>query len=119
MVRPIDWLTVLLSASSELLEESGYTVLEASDGLEALEIARQHKGPIHLLLTDVVMPRMSGPALAKPAAVLHPELKVLYMSGYTGHSDVGRALLSAESELLQKPFTRDALLRKMREMLGV
>ena len=109
----------LRKMTHELLEESAYTVLEASDGLEALEIAQQHKGPIHLLLTDVVMPRMGGPALAKPAAVLHPELKVLYMSGYTGHSDVGRALLSAESELLQKPFTRDALLRKIREVLGV
>ena len=109
----------LRKMTRELLEKSGYTVLEAGDGLEALEIGQQHKGPIHLLLTDVVMPRMGGPALAKSAAVLHPELKVLYMSGYTGHSDAGRALLSAESELLQKPFTRDALLRKMREMLGV
>ena len=103
----------------ELLEQSGYTVLEASDGLEALEIAWQHKGPIHLLLTDVVMPRMSGPALAKPAAALHPELKVLYMSGYTGYSYVSQGLVSSESELLQKPFTRDTLLRKIREVLGV
>ena len=77
----------LRKMTCELLVDSGYTVLEASDGLEALEIAQQHKGSIHLLLTDVVMPRMSGPALAKPAADLHPELKVLYMSGYTGYSD--------------------------------
>ncbi|MBZ5698152.1 MAG: PAS domain S-box protein [Acidobacteriia bacterium] len=109
----------LRKMTHELLEQSGYTVLEASDGLEALEIAWQHKGPIHLLLTDVVMPRMSGPALAKPAAALHPELKVLYMSGYTGYSYVSQGLVSSESELLQKPFTRDTLLRKIREVLGV
>jgi PAS domain S-box-containing protein len=109
----------LRKMTCELLVESGYTVLEAGDGLEALEIAQRHKGPIHLLLTDVVMPRMGGPALAKPAAVLHPELKVLYMSGYTGYSSDNQALVNSASELLQKPFTRDVLLRKIREMLGV
>jgi CheY-like chemotaxis protein len=103
----------------ELLVESGYAVLAASDGFEALEIARQHKGPIHILLTDVVMPRMGGPALVKPLLVLQPEIKVLYMSGYTGYADVDRALVSSESELISKPFTRDTLLRKIQDMLRV
>jgi two-component system, cell cycle sensor histidine kinase and response regulator CckA len=101
----------------DLLLESGYAVLEASDGLEALKIAQQHKGPIGLLLTDVVMPRMGGPALAKPLVALHPEVKVLYMSGYAGYSDSGWALGSSESELLPKPFARDTLLRKVREIM--
>jgi len=69
----------LRKMTHELLVESGYAVLEARDGLAALEIAHQHKGPIHLLLTDVVMPRMSGPALAKPMAVMYPEKSALYV----------------------------------------
>lgn len=109
----------LRKMTRDLLVENGYAVLEASDGLEALEIAQHHKGPIGLLLTDVVMPRMGGPALAKPLVVLHPEVKVLYMSGYAGYSDAARALVNSESELLPKPFTRDILLRKIREMLEV
>ena len=108
----------LRKMTRELLVENGYEVLEAGDGVEALEIARQRKGPIHLLLTDVVMPRMGGPALAQPLAVLHPEVKVLYLSGYTGHTGHGPERVNFASELLPKPFTRDALLRKVRERLG-
>jgi CheY-like chemotaxis protein len=103
----------------EVLQVRHFTVLEAIDGLEALEIARQHKGPIHLLLTDVVMPRMGGPALAKQLAIQHPDMKVLYMSGYTGSSTSVQGLVSSGAQFLQKPFTRATLFSKLREVLGV
>lgn len=97
------------------LEQDGYTVLEAGDGKKAIEIAEQHGGPIHLLLTDVVMPEMNGPALAGRFAQAYPESKVVYMSGYSDFSR--RGLLDAEAILLPKPFTRDALLSKLHEVL--
>jgi PAS domain S-box-containing protein len=99
-----------------LLADSGYAVLEAECPDKAIEIARQHSGPIHLLLTDVIMPGMNGPALARNLAPLRPEMRVLYMSGYTGftHPDI----LDSEAPLLPKPFTREALLRKLHEELA-
>jgi two-component system, cell cycle sensor histidine kinase and response regulator CckA len=99
-----------------LLEQSGYTVVEASDGSQALEIARQHADPIHLVLTDVVMPGMNGPALAQGLSSIHPEAKVLYTSGYSGNvgSPTG---IPAGASLLQKPFARVKLLGKLRELL--
>jgi CheY-like chemotaxis protein len=109
----------LRELTRDLLLQSGYAVLEASDGLEALAIAQQHKGSIHLVLTDVVMPRMGGLALAKQLGILQPEVKVLYMSGYSGYSAASQGLANSELELLQKPFTRNTLTRKVREMLRV
>jgi two-component system cell cycle sensor histidine kinase/response regulator CckA len=103
--------------TGEILQESGYTVLKARNGLEALEVAQRYEGTIHLLLTDVVMPKMGGPALAKQLAVLRPEMKLLYMSGYTRGSVVTQELAESGSGLLQKPFTRDTLVRKAREVL--
>jgi len=105
----------LRTLTRDALLESNYTILEASDGLEALEIARQHKGPIHLLLTDVVMPRMSGPALAKQLAIQNPEVKVLFMSGYTGNTYKNESVEAAS--ILRKPFTRRDLNEKVREVL--
>ena len=105
----------LRTLTRDVLLESNYTILEASDGLEALEIARQHKGPIHLLLTDVVMPRMSGPALAKQLAIQNPEVKVLFMSGYTGNTYKNESVEAAS--ILRKPFTRRYLNEKVREVL--
>jgi PAS domain S-box-containing protein len=105
----------LRTLTRDVLLESNYTILEASDGLEALEIARQHKGPIHLLLTDVVMPRMSGPALAKQLAIQNPEVKVLFMSGYTGNTYKNESVEAAS--ILRKPFTRRDLNQKVREVL--
>jgi two-component system cell cycle sensor histidine kinase/response regulator CckA len=102
-----------------LLAESSYTVLEAGEGAQALEIAHQHQGTIHLLLTDVVMPRMSGKVLAEKMALLHPDTKVLFMSGYTEHAVTAHGVLEAGTFLLQKPFTRDALKRKVREVLDM
>jgi CheY-like chemotaxis protein len=101
----------------ELLEESGYSVLEANNGSEALEIARQYEETIHLLLTDVVMPKMGGPALAKQLTILRPETRVLYMSGYTGSSAFAQELAESGPGLLQKPFTREKLTRNVREVL--
>jgi CheY-like chemotaxis protein len=97
----------------QILEQSGYTVLEVGDGAQALEIARQHNEPIHLLLTDVVMPGMNGPTLAQSLSSIHPEAKVLYTSGYSGNAGA----LPAGSNLLQKPFARAKLLGKLRELL--
>ncbi|PYU23931.1 MAG: hybrid sensor histidine kinase/response regulator [Acidobacteria bacterium] len=99
-----------------LLKNSGYTVLEAGDGDEALTLAGQYKPPIHLLLTDMIMPGMNGPAVAGKLASLHPEAKVLFMSGYTGF--VSRGLIDPHAVLVSKPFTREELLRKIEQVLG-
>ena len=107
----------LRTLTHTLLEHRGYTVLDAKEGTHAFQVAQQHSGPIHLLLTDVVMPGMDGPKVAAQITQLHPETKVLYMSGYTGFSATGSGLLEVGMHLLQKPFTRDALLRKVREVL--
>jgi PAS domain S-box-containing protein len=109
----------LRALTRDLLERSDYQVLEASSGDHALEVAERHGGPIHLLLTDVVMPGMNGAALAANLAPLHPEMKVLFMSGYTGGFATQIGLLGAGAKVLQKPFSRDALLRKLREVLEV
>ncbi|HLF49549.1 MAG TPA: ATP-binding protein, partial [Methylomirabilota bacterium] len=101
----------------EILKTLGYTVLEARRPEEALQIADQRPGPIHLLLTDVIMPGMSGPTLAGRLLSGRPGLKVLYMSGYTDGSIVQHGVLAAGTALLQKPFTLDALARKVREAL--
>jgi len=101
----------------EILEMSGYVVLEARHGAEALEVSNQHPGVIHLLVTDVVMPQMSGRELAQRLATLRPELKVLYMSGYTDDAIVRHGVLAAGIAFLSKPFTPDALALKVREVL--
>lgn len=108
----------LRKLTCEMLLENHYTVLEASNGFEAHEIAQLHEGPIHLLLTDVVMPRISGPSLAKSLMARNPNMKVLYMSGYMNSSVVQELAISG-SEFLQKPFMSDTLTRKVREILGV
>jgi PAS domain S-box-containing protein len=101
----------------EILEMSGYAVLEARHGAEALEVSNQHAGPIHLLVTDVVMPQMSGRELAQRLATLRPDVKVLYMSGYTDDAIVRHGVLASGIAFLSKPFTPDALALKVREVL--
>jgi len=102
---------------SRALRESGRHVLEARNGKEALHIHGQHKSPIHLLLTDVVMPEMGGRVLAERLAVDHPSLKVLFMSGYTENAIVHHGELDRDIAFIQKPFTPEALTRKVREVL--
>jgi PAS domain S-box-containing protein len=101
----------------EYLEMSGYAVIEAEDGHTALELAAMHAGPIHLVLTDVVMPGISGRELAERIVNIRPGIKVLYMSGYTDQAIVHHGILGSEGVLLQKPFTLATLAAKLREVL--
>jgi two-component system cell cycle sensor histidine kinase/response regulator CckA len=103
--------------SRNLLERSGYTVMEAQNGEDALRVVEQHKGTIHLLLTDVVMPGISGRELAKKLVYQRPELRVVYMSGYTGQAVGDNEILGKRSYFLQKPFSRESLTQKVREAL--
>jgi two-component system cell cycle sensor histidine kinase/response regulator CckA len=102
----------------EYLETSGYTVLDACDGASALELAREHKGPIHALITDVVMPGLSGRDLGMQIAKMRPGIKVMYMSGYTDQSMFRSGILDKGAELLQKPFGMATLASKLREVLS-
>ncbi len=108
---------VVREMAMEILVECGYAVLEAKDGTEALQLARQHAGEIHLMLTDVVMPRMSGRELAEQLALFRPEVKVLYMSGYTDDAIVHHGVLDEGTAFIGKPFTMEALAKKVRETL--
>ena len=101
----------------EILEVSGYTVLQACDPLEAVVMAERHPGPIHLLLTDVIMPRQSGRALVERLRPLRPEMQVLYMSGYTNEAIVRHGVLDPDTLFIQKPFTPDALGHRVRAAL--
>jgi PAS domain S-box-containing protein len=100
-----------------ILESRGYSVLLAADAREALSWCERHPGPIHLFLTDVVMPGMSGQDLATLATRLRPRLKVLYMSGYTDHDVLDHGVLDSGAAFLRKPFTPEILLAKIREVL--
>ncbi|OGK76843.1 MAG: hypothetical protein A2X52_17170 [Candidatus Rokubacteria bacterium GWC2_70_16] len=102
----------------ETLEAGGYRVLEAASPHEALRLAQEHDGPIHLIVSDVVMPEMSGRALVDRLAALRPDARVLYMSGYTENAIVHQGVLDPSIAFLQKPFTPGALARKVREVLG-
>ena len=99
------------------LKENGYQVLTAADGADAQQIAAQNRGPIHLLLTDVVMPGINGRVLAERLASRHPAMKVLYMSGYTDSFIAGHGVLEEGIHLLHKPFSEEVLMRKIRELL--
>jgi len=107
----------LRNLALKALQGYGYRALEAQDGEDALRVSGSHEGPIQLMLTDVVMPRMSGRELAERLQPLHPEMKVLYMSGYTDNAIVNHGVLDSEIAFLQKPFTPERLARKVREVL--
>jgi PAS domain S-box-containing protein len=100
-----------------VLERSGYTVLEARSGEEALLMAEQHAGSIHLLLTDVVMPGINGPKLAELLHASRPQVRVLYVTGYTENAVVHRGLLDNDLAFMQKPFTVESLTRRVRRIL--
>ena len=107
----------LRKLATRVLEPAGYTVLEAATGEEALRLLERYEEPVHLLLSDVVMPGMSGRHLAEQLAQTHSGMKVLYMSGYTSDTIVRHGVMEAQMPFLNKPFTAAALLRKVREVL--
>ena len=117
--------TVLLAEDDErlnaligsTLRQAGYTVLAASHGEEALTIARSHASPIHLLLTDVVMPGMNGRVLSEQLRMFRPDASILFMSGYSDDAVLRRGVEMASAQYIQKPFSMDALMVKMRETL--
>jgi two-component system cell cycle sensor histidine kinase/response regulator CckA len=100
------------------LKQSGYKVIEAKDGLDAIEMANQYSGEIHLLLTDVVMPGMSGHELAEKLSSRRPKMKVLYTSGYTDGAVATHGVLESGVVILRKPFSRAQLQQNVGEMLG-
>ena len=104
--------------SQTFLIRQGYTVLVAENGAEALKVLESHDGPVHLLLTDVVMPGMNGSDLYAQAAEKQPGLKVLYMSGYTDNVLAQHGVLDEGVQFIQKPFSSQALAAKVREVLN-
>ncbi len=107
----------LRTLTKETLERSGYTVLEAGNGIEAIQVAHDSPGPIHLLLTDVIMPVMGGEQLAAQLSRIRPNIKVLYMSGYPNDGIAWPGMLASGVILLEKPFTREILWRRVRQVL--
>jgi CheY-like chemotaxis protein len=101
----------------EILESRGYKVLSAPDAVEALDVADAHHGPIHILVTDVVMPGLSGNQLAGRLLARRPEMQVLYISGYPEDSIAHHGVLSVDQNFLQKPFPPGQFLEKVREVL--
>ena len=103
--------------ASELLAESGYIVLEANGGEAAINLGKEHKAPIDLLITDVVMPKFSGKEVAEQLRAIHPETKVLFMSGYTDEAIVHHGIVDSDIAFIQKPFSERALAQKIRDVL--
>jgi two-component system cell cycle sensor histidine kinase/response regulator CckA len=99
----------------EFLESAGYRVIEAKDGAEALRLAAQNRGQIHLLVTDMIMPGMTGQELAVRLQSEHPRIAVIFMSGYSEHAAAEMADADPSIRLLSKPFSRAAVLRAVRE----
>ncbi len=101
----------------DILAACGYRVLEATRGNEAVRLAASHKGPIHLAVVDVVMPEMSGPDVVRQIQPAHPDMRVLYISGYTDEAMVHHGILESGAAFLQKPFLPGVLVRRVREVL--
>jgi response regulator RpfG family c-di-GMP phosphodiesterase len=100
------------------LEEEGYAILAARNSAEAIRLSENHMGPIHLMVTDVIMPGLSGAQLASHLSALRPEMKMLYVSGYTDHTIVHQGVLELGLTFLQKPFAPKTLARKVTEVLA-
>jgi len=108
---------VVLKLVRSILERAGYKVLTARNGVDALRMVEEHREPLHLLLTDVVMPGMSGRALADAAQSLRQDLRVLFTSGYTDDAIVHHGVLQAGAHLLEKPYSRKTILAAVRNVL--
>jgi CheY-like chemotaxis protein len=108
---------IVRRAALAILRRGGYSILEAANGSDALAMVETHAGAIDLLLTDVIMPGMSGRDLALHLNALRPSTRVLYMSGYTANVIGQEGVIGADVAFIQKPFTPDALLRKVNEVL--
>jgi PAS domain S-box-containing protein len=108
----------LRGAVRRMLGNSGYQILVANDGMEAIRIAATHPGPVDLLLSDVVMPEMSGPEVAEQIKTIRPGVRVLFMSGYDQPFLASRGRLGPRTEVMQKPFSREALLGRLRQVLS-
>jgi DNA-binding NtrC family response regulator len=109
---------IVRGLTRKILMQAGYNVLDAKSGEEAIRICREHAGPIDLLLTDVVMPEVSGKEVADQLLELRPGIRVLYMSGYTDEAIVQHGVLDASVKFIQKPFTWVALTKKVRDVLN-
>lgn len=107
----------LRNLAQKALDQHGYRTLVAENGEEALKVGKEREGPIHLLLTDVVMPKMGGKEAADRLQPLYPQMKVIYMSGYTDNAIIHHGVLTSELNFLEKPFTPEGLARKVREVL--
>ena len=107
----------LRALTNRILQQYGYSILEASNGIDALDIAMRYAGTIHLVITDVVMPEMGGKDLISKLKAIRPDVKALYVSGYTDNAIVHHGILDSDVAFLQKPFTVEKLLRKAREVL--
>jgi CheY-like chemotaxis protein len=116
-VLVVEDVAAVRAVAREMLTRYGYTVLEAPDGETATQLAAAREGTIHLLVTDVVMPDASGRELADRLVKLRPEMKVLFMSGYTDDAIVRHGVLRQGIAYIQKPFTPEALARKVRAVL--
>lgn len=110
---------VVRDLARRVLSDYGYDVLEARQGEEALALSELHAGPIHLLLTDLVMPKMSGPELAQNLQALRPDMPVLYMSGYNDEKVLRYGMQEQQIHFLQKPFTPNALIAKIRQVINL
>jgi CheY-like chemotaxis protein len=105
--------------AQEILKSNGYHVIDASDGKDAINVANNYDGTIDLMVTDVVMPQLGGRELAEKLSPVRPNMKVLYMSGYTDDAIVHHGVLDGRAAFLEKPFTPDALALKVRDVLAV
>ena len=101
-----------------ILQRNGYSVLDASDGKGALTICDGHQGDIQMLLTDITMPQMSGVELADLVSARHPQIKVLFVSGYSTEATIHRKLPGSAHGFLAKPFTHEELTHKINELLS-
>jgi PAS domain S-box-containing protein len=123
---PHGWETILLVEDEavvrdlvrQVLQATGYAILEAANGEQALQLSHAHRGPIHLLLSDVVLPGLSGPEVAEQLAASRPDMQVIYMSGYALDTTRHHGVATRQRVFLQKPFTPTTLLAQVREALG-